>query len=804
MQRLELSKVCCCAGLVGLFASERVLLLRACFAIFARWAGWAAYVRHTGPYGVTYIVQSLSWSPQAARRVFNEDGAELFHGKDLLNGMHLFVSCGEDYKPRPAAVNKARISSPRVPNPKSRQPLSPSHKTVFVVKNGSRVHGELLQTLIGRHSSLSTRLPSGLADGLKSFVVRRTVVHLLQDATQALELPRAAHRAFLLDGTELGSKHQILNLAPLCCVAVSVGENYCRPDLSKSPQLTTPRFPTPEFAGIKSMVMTPRKLRRVQLLAHPVLWTDGGVLTHTKQVFVRGESSFEALLCEAVEVLKLIRAARRLFYLDGRELTDIADLEDGDALLVSCGEPFRPKQMPDEEQQRLWQLMNLSQESTTNQPARPQLLTPRECGERWAKENHLYGSYSPGKERRKAGAAVPPLALQAALSSSQKGKPKTPKKTPTKVAFDNNGHRMSPSRLEAVPEQSGESKQSPDDEGWRTVMHAAQTHGEGDARIAALQQQMAKLHKTDGQLFSSGDINRDDKLTFKEFCRGVAMIGVRPLPTQEEMKLLFEAYDRDNNGYVDWNELHIPTQQQSVVKMPSGRPLVHKTPDGAGAGTATPRAVVESAHARSPQKSPTFRGKQGQRAPTAPGDWLHHEGWATGQGVDGTSPELSKEEIAALFSEFDYNGNGMLSLAEIGKAVQVRYPQYNHKAVMMRAYKWADADQNGFITKREFGLMMRSLAHFEELWEKFDAADTGNDRRIDFEEFAAALPQMGMQLSNAQARQMFEEIDENGGGQILFDEFCTYFARLKASESDGTSSSAAAPSGALSSTLFGL
>jgi len=148
-----------------------------------------------------------------------------------------------------------------------------------------------------------------------------------------------------------------------------------------------------------------------------------------------------------------------------------------------------------------------------------------------------------------------------------------------------------------------------------------------------------------------------------------------------------------------------------------------------------------------------------------------------------SSTPLPKEEIAAMFDEFDYNGNGMLSLAEIDKAVMVRYPQYNHKAVMMRAYKWADADQNGFITKREFGLMLRSLAHFEELWEKFDAADTGNDRRIDFEEFLAALPQMGMQLSNAQARQMFEEIDENGGGQILFDEFCTYCARLKASES---------------------
>ena len=112
--------------------------------------------------------------------------------------------------------------------------------------------------------------------------------------------------------------------------------------------------------------------------------------------------------------------------------------------------------------------------------------------------------------------------------------------------------------------------------------HATKTHGECDAKIAALQQQMAKLHKTDGELFSSGDLNRDNKLTFKKFCRGVAMIGVRPVPTQEEMKLLFEAYDRDNNGYVDWNELHNPTQQQPVVKTP---------PDG---NLATPTKQIQN------------------------------------------------------------------------------------------------------------------------------------------------------------------------------------------------------------------
>ena len=220
----------------------------------------------------------------------------------------------------------------------------------------------------------------------------------------------------------------------------------------------------------------------------------------------------------------------------------------------------------------------------------------------------------------------------------------------------------------------------------------------------------------------------------------------------------------------------------------------HQPPSKAAAHAQRPNTTHTSptsaaANAQRPSTQPGGRAAKGTHQSPQDQQRLQNRKHAAAEQPNRCTP-LSKGEIAALFREFDYNGNGMLSLAEIDKAVTVRYPQYNHKAVMMRAYKWADADQNGFITKREFGLMLRSLAHFEELWEKFDAVDTGNDRRIDFEEFAAALPQMGMQLSNAQARQMFEEIDENGGGQILFDEFCTYFARLKASESDGTSSAA--------------
>ena len=51
----------------------------------------------------------------------------------------------------------------------------------------------------------------------------------------------------------------------------------------------------------------------------------------------------------------------------------------------------------------------------------------------------------------------------------------------------------------------------------------------------------------------------------------------------------------------------------------------------------------------------------------------------------------------AAFKKMDNNGNGLLSLAEIDKAVLHLYPSFNHKPALMRAYKSADKSGDGFI-----------------------------------------------------------------------------------------------------------
>jgi hypothetical protein len=58
------------------------------------------------------------------------------------------------------------------------------------------------------------------------------------------------------------------------------------------------------------------------------------------------------------------------------------------------------------------------------------------------------------------------------------------------------------------------------------------------------------------------------------------------------------------------------------------------------------------------------------------------------------------------------------------------FPGYDHKPAIMRAYKAADANGNGFIGRREFGELLHFLIYFNGLWEKFEQIDADHDGRV--------------------------------------------------------------------------
>lgn len=144
----------------------------------------------------------------------------------------------------------------------------------------------------------------------------------------------------------------------------------------------------------------------------------------------------------------------------------------------------------------------------------------------------------------------------------------------------------------------------------------------------------------------------------------------------------------------------------------------------------------------------------------------------------------NRKKLLDLWRRIDFNGNNIVSLAEIDKLVVEAYPLLNHKPALMRAYKKTIRDGNGddWVQKREFKSLLANLFYFNKIFWVFDQVDENHDRRMNYDEFKMCMVMCGAGLTEAEVRRDFEMVDRNHGGIILFDEFCQYFTRKKCPE----------------------
>merc|ERR1712050_337082 len=132
-----------------------------------------------------------------------------------------------------------------------------------------------------------------------------------------------------------------------------------------------------------------------------------------------------------------------------------------------------------------------------------------------------------------------------------------------------------------------------------------------------------------------------------------------------------------------------------------------------------------------------------------------------------------KKQLKDLWHRIDFNGNNIVSLAEIDKLAVEAYPLLNHKPALMRAYKATikAGDGDDWVEKKEFKMLLGNLFYFNKIFWLFDNADGDNDRRLTIKEFSWCLSVAGAKMSDSEVRQDFSRVDRNGGGIILFDEF---------------------------------
>eukprot|EP00929_Paragymnodinium_shiwhaense_P097461 TRINITY_DN59129_c0_g2_i1.p1 TRINITY_DN59129_c0_g2~~TRINITY_DN59129_c0_g2_i1.p1 ORF type:complete len:1184 (+),score=222.24 TRINITY_DN59129_c0_g2_i1:85-3636(+) len=211
----------------------------------------------------------------------------------------------------------------------------------------------------------------------------------------------------------------------------------------------------------------------------------------------------------------------------------------------------------------------------------------------------------------------------------------------------------------------------------------------------------------------------------------------------------------------------------------AAKPPLSPTPTPAAAQASTPSAAATPVRS-STAASPNPRAKPG------PG----HSDWSaiarklpTGRDAD------SQKARKSLFSRFDPNGNGILSLAEIDKGIGETLGPYCKvaKPAVNRAFHAArriaapvatiPAD---YVDWNQFRVLLIYVVKYLELYELFEDMDTDGDHRLSFREFHAALPLLqrwgaaGYASVALDPQATFRSIDRDGGGMVLFDEFAQW------------------------------
>jgi len=141
---------------------------------------------------------------------------------------------------------------------------------------------------------------------------------------------------------------------------------------------------------------------------------------------------------------------------------------------------------------------------------------------------------------------------------------------------------------------------------------------------------------------------------------------------------------------------------------------------------------------------------------------------------------LSKDDIEmyrSAFNKFDADGSGSIDAAELGSLLATM-GQVQTQDDLAKMMSEADADGSGEIDSEEFiELMSKHIGSQAEVLEgelryAFDALDVDGSGTVSADELKVASCNLGEKLSNAEVDAMLALVDNDGSGEIDFEEFC--------------------------------
>eukprot|EP00245_Coleochaete_scutata_P005501 TRINITY_DN19115_c0_g1_i2.p1 TRINITY_DN19115_c0_g1~~TRINITY_DN19115_c0_g1_i2.p1 ORF type:complete len:218 (+),score=46.96 TRINITY_DN19115_c0_g1_i2:64-717(+) len=156
--------------------------------------------------------------------------------------------------------------------------------------------------------------------------------------------------------------------------------------------------------------------------------------------------------------------------------------------------------------------------------------------------------------------------------------------------------------------------------------------------------------------------------------------------------------------------------------------------------------------------------------------------WMNGPSPAAASgPQLDDGEFKRLFSLFDENGDGEISVVELWKTMQYVGIglSFAHAEEMMKV---ADTNRDGAIDFHEFkkvmadamgpqGTMTLYPAPDPRLKRVFSIFDTDGDGKINIQELYKGLKLLGLNLTLAEVMAIMRHADKNDDGKLDFREF---------------------------------
>mmetsp|Transcript_22130 Transcript_22130/g.44394 ORF Transcript_22130/g.44394 Transcript_22130/m.44394 type:complete len:700 (-) Transcript_22130:19-2118(-) len=296
-------------------------------------------------------------------------------------------------------------------------------------------------------------------------------------------------------------------------------------------------------------------------------------------------------------------------------------------------------------------------------------------------------------------------------------------------------------------------------------------------------------------LFKQVDTSEDMRISVEEFKTLLPKIASEnSLSIPGDLDEEFKKADRDGHGMVLYDEFadymirhkfNTPSKAILLLRSTARIPVTHLTEDGENGSTEGDEAGASLAKKTSMEGTDHVFG-------LVPGtEDLKSTNWKL---FDERLPVDVPSKLSEIFTTHDGNGNGYLSLAEVENLLMktLRYDIPVKRALshsVARAHRatkgLTDQGNNDFVEEKEFRAFCEFWRYDVQCLELFKDMDVTEDMRIGLQEFlvvaSALADRLGLpELSDPELEGIFEDMDRDGHGMVLYDEFADFMLFQKA------------------------